>query len=84
MSKKVNGWRGGWTVVLILGLLLTLAGGLAVPTIVAGSEGEASVFLEPPSQTAAVGERVTVDIKINNVTGLYGVEVHLDFDPALL
>ncbi|MCL0097948.1 cohesin domain-containing protein [Dehalococcoidia bacterium] len=84
MSKKVNGWRGGWTVVLILGLLLTLAGGSAVPTIVAGSEGEASVFLEPPSQTAAVGERVTVDIKINNVTGLYGAEVHLDFDPALL
>lgn len=81
MTKKSCGWR----VFLALGLLLTLVGGLAIPTKLAASLSEAaSVFLYPPPQTAAAGETVTVDIKIKNVSDLYGAEVHLAFDPALL
>lgn len=72
MTRKSCGWR----VFLVLGLLLTLVGGLAIPTKLAASLSEAaSVFLHPPSQTTGVGDTVTVDIKIKNVSDLYGAEI---------
>ncbi len=43
-----------------------------------------TVIIDPQSSEVAVGNTTTVDIRIEDVTGLYGAEVHLTFDPALL
>jgi len=42
------------------------------------------VVIDPPSREVAVGATTTVDIRIENVTDLFGVEVRLSFNPALL
>jgi hypothetical protein len=44
----------------------------------------ARIWLDPPSLGLAPGDVKTVDIRVENVTGLAGAEVHLTFDPALL
>jgi len=44
----------------------------------------AEVLVSPPSSALAVGETVRVDVQVANVVGLYGVDVLLMFDPALL
>ncbi|MEA3338343.1 MAG: cohesin domain-containing protein, partial [Chloroflexota bacterium] len=49
-----------------------------------GLAQDTMVVIAPQSSEAAVGATTTVDIKIENVEGLYGAEVHLTFDPALL
>jgi LysM repeat protein len=43
-----------------------------------------TVVLSPASGEVAVGATTTVDIFVQDVTGLYGAEVHLTFNPALL
>ena len=42
------------------------------------------VVIDPQNSEVAVGATRTVNIRIENVEGLYGAEVHLTFDPALL
>jgi hypothetical protein len=44
----------------------------------------ARIWLDPPSLSLAPGDVKAVDIRVENVTGLAGAEVHLTFDPALL
>jgi len=52
--------------------------------------GEASlaqgtrVTLSPASAQVAVGETVTVDVRVEDVTSLWGARVYLTFDPAIL
>ncbi|MCL0095651.1 cohesin domain-containing protein [Dehalococcoidia bacterium] len=84
MSKKSAKWRVGWSLVAVLALLLSLPGSLVLPEKVAASLEAATVFLDPPSQPVEVGGKTTVEIRVTNVDNLYGAEVHLDFDPALL
>ncbi len=44
-----------------------------------------TIFLEPSFPLIDdVGDTVTVDIRIKDVTDLYGIDVRLSFDPALL
>jgi LysM repeat protein len=43
-----------------------------------------TVVIDPPGREVAVGATTTVDIRIENVSDLFGAEVHLTFDPALL
>jgi LysM repeat protein len=43
-----------------------------------------TVVIDPPSREVTVGATTTVDIRIENVSDLFGAEVHLTFDPALL
>jgi LysM repeat protein len=43
-----------------------------------------TVVIDPPSREVAVEATTTVDIRIENVSDLFGAEVHLTFDPALL
>ncbi|MFQ6058430.1 MAG: cohesin domain-containing protein [Anaerolineae bacterium] len=42
------------------------------------------VFVSPSSQEIEVGQMATVDIRIERVTDLYGVDMHLRFDPTVL
>jgi LysM repeat protein len=43
-----------------------------------------TVVIDPPGREVAVEATTTVDIRIENVSDLFGAEVHLTFDPALL
>ena len=45
---------------------------------------DTTVTIDPPSSEVAVGATTTVDVRINNVSGLYGAEMHLTFDPLVL
>ena len=42
------------------------------------------ILIQPSSSDVDVDDTVTVDIKIEDVTDLYGVDVRLSFDPTLL
>ena len=48
------------------------------------AQGSTTILIHEPSSNVNVGDTVTVDIKIESVTDLYGVDVRLSFDPALL
>jgi LysM repeat protein len=42
------------------------------------------VLVDPPSQSVDVGQTVAVNIKVDTVTNLYGVDIRLTFDAAKL
>jgi hypothetical protein len=63
---------------LLVALLL-----LALP-LVASAQGRAQLYLLPPADGVATGQSVTVDIVAEGVSNLYGAEVHLRFDPAVV
>ncbi|MFQ6101336.1 MAG: LysM peptidoglycan-binding domain-containing protein [Anaerolineae bacterium] len=72
--KLSHCWIG--LVILVVTLVSTPAGyGLAQDT---------TVIIDPQSSEVAVGATTEVHVRIENVTDLYGAEVHLTFDPALL
>jgi len=50
------------------------------PGVLAG----ATVRISPASASVEVGDSVTVDVYIQDIVDLYGAEVQLSFDPALL
>lgn len=52
--------------------------------IVGLAQGETRVRLDPLASEVQVGETINVDIVIEDVADLYGVDVRLSFDPALL
>lgn len=54
----------------------------AVPGVAAA--GQAIVRTDPLTLSVAVGSTVTVDIYIEDVVALYGADVELAFDPALV
>jgi LysM repeat protein len=66
-----------------VGLAVLLAT-LFVAPVGHGLAQDTRVRIDPASREVAVGATTTVDIRIENVTGLFGAEVHLSFDPALL
>ena len=67
-------WIG---LVMLVALLCSMPAGY-------GLAQDTMVTIDPQSQDVAVGATTTVDIRIENVAGLFGAEVHLTFDPALL
>ncbi len=66
-----------------IGLALLLAVLFSTP-IGYGLAQDTTVIIAPSSIEIALGATTTVDIRIENVNDLYGAEVHLTFDPALL
>jgi hypothetical protein len=64
-------------------LLLALLLSLATP-IAALAQGHAQVYLSPPGDAPITGQPVTVDILAQDVSNLYGLEIHLRFDPTTL
>jgi len=74
MRKGIN--RGLiLTLVLITVLVLPLSPALADST---------SVLVNPPSQSVDLNQSVTVEIKVDSVTNLYGVDIRLTFDATKL
>jgi LysM repeat protein len=62
-------------VLVLLVALVPLSPALAEATI---------VLVDPPSQSVDVGQTVSVNIKVDTVTNLYGVDIRLTFDAAKL
>lgn len=50
----------------------------------ATGQGQAIIQVSPASARLHMGETVQVDLRIAQVSGLYGAEIHLAFDPAVL
>jgi hypothetical protein len=42
------------------------------------------VSIQPPAQTINVGDTTTVDVQIDNVPDLFGVDLRLSFDPSIV
>lgn len=79
MKKLLSTISRHWiSLVLLLAVLFSTQTGYGL------AQGSATVVLSPQSATVTAGGTTTVDIRIENVTGLYGAEVHLTFDSALL
>jgi LysM repeat protein len=65
----------GLTILVVTLSSIPVSYGLASDTV---------VVIDPSSDEVTVGEKTTVDVRIEGVTGLYGAEVQLTFDPELL
>ncbi|MBU0702479.1 MAG: cohesin domain-containing protein, partial [Chloroflexi bacterium] len=79
MKKLFLTWPRYWiSPTLLLAVLLSVPVGYGL------AQNGTMVVIDPQSSEVAVGATRTVDIKIENVEGLYGAEVHLTFNPALL
>ena len=74
MNRTTRGILLTLTVMMVLAML-PASGAMAVGTI---------VLVNPPSQSVNVNATTTVEIKIDTVTNLYGVDVRLTFDAAKL
>ena len=66
-----------------IGLVVLVSTLFSLP-VVLGSASGATVSLSPSSSQVNVGATTTVNIRVASVTSLYGAEVHLTFNPALL
>jgi hypothetical protein len=64
---------------LLLALLLSL-----VMPIAALAQERTQVYLSPPGNAPITGQPVTVDVLAQDVSNLYGAEIHLRFDPATM
>jgi LysM repeat protein len=65
-------------ITLVLGMLLGL---LPVSSVLAQTT---TVLVNPPSQSADVNQLVTVEIKVDSVTNLWGFDISLTFDATKL
>ena len=77
-SRKLRG-LGRWVTILVLTALL--AGGGLAP---AWAQGGTVVRIDPATVQIEVGQTVVLSVRIENVTNLFGAEVHLQFNPAIL
>jgi len=71
--------KRGFARVVLLALVLILA----LTPFAALAQGTI-VLVNPPSQSVDVNQTVTVEIKVDTVTNLYGVDIRLTFDAAKL
>jgi hypothetical protein len=63
-------------------LLLALAP--LAPSAIAQAAGEPRLWLSVESLNLAVGQEATVDVMVKDVPAIYGADVRLVFDPAML
>lgn len=67
-------------VIASYGVAGSAPGVMAAPS----QQAEAIVSIQPASQTIKVGETTTVDVQIENVSNLFGVDLRLSFDPDVV
>jgi len=73
--------------ILVLTIIAFLLGIVLLVTQPASrgfAQGSTTILIQPSPSDVTVGDTITVEIQIENVTDLYGVDVRLSFDPALL
>ncbi len=67
-------------VLLVAGYAVVAAGAMAAPD----QQTETVVSIQPAAQTINVGDTTTVDVQIDNVSDLFGVDLHISFDPSIV
>ena len=69
-----------------IALLIVLVAALLVPPVATSSEPEAAaeVLVNPAAGSTRVGQVITVEVYLQNVTDLWAGQVALHFDPAVL
>lgn len=93
--KPKTNWKKFWLIVAALVLMMSASLPiLASPSLQSGSFNSRiipaadpttpKIVLEFTPSTMAVGKEVKLAVKIQDVVGLYGAEVHLSYDPQLL
>jgi hypothetical protein len=75
VSHRPRVWQHAWLVTILLLLALPL-GALA--------QGRTQLYLLPPGGQVTTGEPVAIEVIAEGVSNLYGAEIHLRFDPALV
>lgn len=55
-------------------------GAMAAPN----RQGETIISIQPATQTIGLGETTTVDVQVQNVSNLFGVDLRLSFDPSIV
>jgi len=94
MSARISnmsgilGQRLGSVILRLMIVLIAIAllGAILLVSLPAsrGFAQSTMILIQPSSSNINVEDAVTVDIRIKDVTDLYGVDVRLSFDPALL
>ena len=67
--------------VLMIALIVLVESPQALSAV---AQGEASVLVVPEIASLEVGERITLAIRTEDIAELYGADVRLTFDPAVL
>ena len=67
-------------------VLLSLIGTIHIKSAGEGTTDQniAAIFIYPETSEGNVGENFTIEVKVSNVTDLYGYEFHLRWNPTLL
>lgn len=87
--KLAGGWRvGRWIIGTIVLLMMALvapayAAPLAGPSGTCGGSGTI-ICIDPATQSIGQNQATTVDIRVDNVTNLYGADVILSFSSNIL
>jgi hypothetical protein len=65
-------------------ILIALAIGMIPINFAAFPTNKPVVYVDPPNVNVAVGNSFTISLKIFNVTGLYGFDIKLRWNPSIL
>jgi hypothetical protein len=76
MTMRRSTWRGLGVAILLLAL--------GTPLLATSADGDVWVRILPAAGTYQLGEQIPVEVWIEDVTNLYGAEIHLAFDASCL
>jgi len=71
-------------VLLVRSAVLTLVCLALIPNVEGAAQGDAIVRIVPSESKIWRGQTTTVDVQVEQISGLYGIELHLRFDPTVL
>lgn len=69
---------------LVAGLMLALCVVELTAPLAAQAQGEPEVLVYPPEVLVGAGQTSTVEVQVHGVTGLYGLDIRLTFDPTIV
>jgi len=69
--------------ILLSTLLLSIYGSV-LTTRASNSTPKPKLYVDPASVTGAVGSTFTINVKISDVTDLYGVDIQFTWDPTII
>jgi LysM repeat protein len=78
-ASAVTKHVGAVSLLMVLALVL-VTGVIAAPA----QQNGVNVKIQPDSQTIQVGDTTTVDVQVENVSNLFGVDLQLSFDPSIV
>jgi hypothetical protein len=88
MEDTMKANRFKYLILTLLLILLTVLGLAAVMNTggagVLAAPTAALLMLDPPEAIAVTGSSTTVDVQLSDISNVYGIEMTMSFDPAIL